>query len=145
MPSVSVAFGLFLTFVGLIAFSVTYHPDAKPPFTALIPTGFGVALMILGRLGFNDGLRKHTMHGAAMVALIGFLGAAGMGVPKLIKLLGGDESVLPRAVTAQLGMAATCALFLYLCIRSFINARKAREAAAAGAHAPAVEGEKLPG
>jgi len=144
MPSVSIAFGLFLTLVGLIAFSVTYQVGVKPPYTALIPCIFGVLLMVLGRLALKDSLRKHAMHGAAMVALIGLLGSAGMGVPKLIKLLGGDETVLVRAVTAQLVMAATCALFLFLCVRSFIAARKARELTAASVPAP-TEGEKLPG
>lgn len=142
MPAVSIAFGLFLTLVGLIAFAVTYQPD-RPPYTALIPCVFGVLLMLLGRLAFKDSLRKHAMHGAAMVALVGFLGGVAKGVPGLMKLLGGDETILARAVTAQLTMAVTCALFLFLCIRSFINARKARELAAL-TPAPA-EGEKLPG
>jgi hypothetical protein len=126
MGPVSVGFGLFLIALGLFAF---FTSESRPP-TALIPAGFGLALAILGLLALRDNLRKHVMHAAAMIGLIGFIGAAAMGVPKLITLLSGGEVERPRAVVAQAIMAVTCLVFVGLCVKSFIDARRRRAAQA---------------
>jgi hypothetical protein len=94
--------------------------------TALIPAYFGAAFFALGWLGRNDRLRKHVMHAAAALALIGFLVPGIMAVPKLVKLASGNEVERPRAVVLQAVMAVLCGVFVGLCVRSFITARKAR-------------------
>lgn len=96
--------------------------------TALIPAFFGVPLEILGWLALSESRRKHAMHGAAMVALIGLLGSI-PGLLKLGSLLAG-EAERPMAVGMQAVMAVLLAIFIALCVRSFIAARKAREAGA---------------
>ena len=50
--------------------------------TALIPAFIGAPLEVLGWLALAESRRKHAMHGAAMVALLGFLGS----VPGLLKV-----------------------------------------------------------
>lgn len=82
-------------------------------------------LLVLGLVALKERLRKHAMHGAALVGLLGFLGGAGMGLPKLPALLSG-EAARPAAVIEQLIMAAVCLVFVALCVRSFIVARRNR-------------------
>ena len=93
--------------------------------TALIPAFFGVPLEILGWLALAESRRKHAMHGAVMVALIGFLGSA----PGLLKVgtLFNGEAERPMAVGLQSAMAVLLAVYIALCVRSFIAARKARQ------------------
>ena len=58
------------------------------------------------------------------MALIGFLGS----VPGLLKLgaLAAGEAERPMAVGMQAAMAVLLAIYIALCVRSFIAARKAR-------------------
>jgi hypothetical protein len=125
MGLVTVGFGILLILVGAVGFALSYQAD-KPPYTALIPAGFGLVLAILGVLARKDSLRKHVMHAAAMVGLLGFIGAGAMGVPKLITMVSGGEVERRNAVIAQVTMAAICLLFVLLCVKSFIDARRRR-------------------
>jgi uncharacterized membrane protein len=72
----------------------------------------------------KPGLRKHLMHVAALIALIGFIGGF---MP--IGRAGFDWG--KASVVVGLIMSALCLVFLLICIRSFIAARRARQAAAA--------------
>lgn len=123
MPTVAITFGLLLSALGPIG----YFLAEKQSGTAFIPTGFGVLLLICGIVAMNEKLLKHAMHGAATVGLLGFLGAGSMA---LRKLAAGDTGGL--AVTMQAIMAVLCGVFVGLCVKSFIDVRKAREKAAAG-------------
>jgi hypothetical protein len=129
MGPVAIGFGALLTCLGALGFGLT---GAK---TALIPAGFGLVLILLGSLALNDALRKHAMHFAAMVGLIGFAMPAAMAGPKLPTLLRtgevlrADGSSATFAVVLQLVMAAICGVFLALCVNSFIQARRRRQAA----------------
>jgi hypothetical protein len=100
--------------------------------TALIPAGIGAVLIVLGLLAFKESLLKHTMHAAAMIGLLSFLATAGMGLPKLVTLLSGGQVDRPRAVYLQCLTALVCAVFVGLCVNSFITVRRRRRAAAAG-------------
>ena len=124
MGPVTIGFGLFLIIVGLVGYGTS---ETQAP-TALIPAAFGAVLVLLGALALKDSFRKHAMHFAAMVGVIGLLGAAGMGIPKAITMLTGGTVERPRAVYSQLVMAGTCLLFVGLCVKSFIDARRARAA-----------------
>ncbi|MDA1233208.1 MAG: hypothetical protein O3A53_00240 [Acidobacteria bacterium] len=95
--------------------------------TALIPAFIGAPIGILGVLALAESRRKHAMHGAVLLALIGFAGS----VPGLLQvgaLLAG-EAERPMAVAMQAVMAVLLAIYIALCVRSFIAARKARLAA----------------
>lgn len=123
MASVTITFGGLLIALGVGGWVATGQESP----TALIPAAFGLLLALLGMLARKESLRKHAMHGAAMVGLLGLLGSARglMGLPALLS----GEAERPAAVVSQVLMAVLCALFVWLCVRSFIAVRKAREAA----------------
>ena len=88
--------------------------------TALIPAIFGLLLVILGFLARSESIRKHAMHAAAAVALVGCAGA-------LFSLLRAPLATRAAiAVFSQAAMVVLTALFVGLCVRSFVAARRAR-------------------
>jgi hypothetical protein len=119
MPNITIGFALALIALGFAGYIPT---GAK---TALIPARCGILLLVCGILAKKDNLRKHAMHGAAMLALLGFLGSAG-GLLKLPAALSGAAGIIPAAVFAKSVMAILMLVFLVLCVRSFIAARKNR-------------------
>ncbi len=122
MPRITIIVGALLTVLGLVAY--VFLSEAPRSITAMIPAFFGVPLIVLGWLGARPNLRKHVMHGAV---LLGVLGVAGTvpGLLKLPTLLSGGEVARPTAVAVQSIMAAICVVFVVLCVRSFIAARRA--------------------
>ena len=120
MPSSAIAFGIILILQGIITYFIS---ESKSP-TAFIPAIFGVLLAIFGFVGKNPNLRKHAMHGAAAVALLGVLGGLGRGIMKLAQ-----AGTVNLAIGSMLLMGVICLVFLIMCIRSFIAARRARTAA----------------
>lgn len=126
MWSTTVLVGVILSAYGGYSYSVAVE---KSP-TALIPAFFGVAFIVFGLLSIKEKFRKHAMHLAALVGVLGFLGGAIMGFPKLPALLGGeihDAKTLNKARSQNL-LAFMCLIFVLLCVNSFIQARKARKA-----------------
>ncbi len=122
MAPVSVGFGVVLAVLGVFY----YFPDQKS-ITALIPTFFGVALIVLGLLSFKDSLRKHVMHLASALGLIGFLFPAVRVFPALSPYFAGAaEPGKAPAIIEQSLMAVICLVFTALCVISFIEVRRAR-------------------
>jgi O-antigen/teichoic acid export membrane protein len=118
MASTTVVFGLLLTLLGLTGYFMT----GTSSITALIPAFLGVILLVLGILARSTPVRKHAMHAAAMVALVGFLGA-------LFSLLRTPIGLRPAmAVLSQAATVLLTGVFVALCVRSFIDARRARRA-----------------
>lgn len=115
------AFGAALIVVGLVGFFGT-GAEHK---TALIPAVFGLLLVILGALARNPAKRALFMHIAVVVGLLGFLGSIS-GVVKVIRMLGGATIERPAAAEAQTAMALLTGLFVAMCVRSFIAARRER-------------------
>jgi hypothetical protein len=118
MASITILFGLLLTLLGLAGYFLT----GTSSFTALIPAIFGLPLMVLGVLARNESARKHAMHMASLIATLGFVGAL---VPLLRTPTGVRSTV---ALTSQLTMVLLTGIFVALCVRSFISARRARAA-----------------
>jgi hypothetical protein len=117
MPALANTFGGLLVAIGLITFGLS---ESKSP-TALIPAYLGGMLVICGILAAKKpNLRKHMMHVAALLGLLG-TSVLFMVTPKL---LGG--SGLGLAQGSQLATGILSLIFLVLCIRSFIAARRAR-------------------
>ena len=118
MPSLAINFGRVLIIIGIIGYVYGFMDGYASP-TALIPAFFGIVMMILGHIArAKEGLRKHLMHAAVLVALIGFLASAGRLLSKI------TEISLSAAYISQITMAIVCFLFVVLSVRSFINARK---------------------
>jgi heme A synthase len=114
-------FGAALIALGVIG----YVGTAAVSITALIPAIFGAVLAILGWLALNERYRTRALHVAAVIALVGLLGA----VPGLIglwTLISGAEVQRPAAVVSQSVMAVLMAVLVGLYLRSFIDARRAR-------------------
>ncbi len=108
----------------LIALGVgSYFGTGRASVTALIPAFVGLPLALLGVVALNDGRRKHAMHVAAALGLLGFVGAS-RGFAKLPALLTGGEVEKPVAAYMQIAMSLVCLAFLVLCVRSFIRARR---------------------
>ena len=122
MPSTSIACGALLVLIGILGYVnglMTGH-ESK---TALIPAAVGAVLLLLGILArLREGLRKHLMHAAVLVALLGFLASAG----RLIAKAG--ELTYSAAVVSQVSMALVCLLFVILAVKSFMDARRQNEA-----------------
>jgi hypothetical protein len=120
MAIVTLLLGGILMILGLVAFFAT----GATHYTALIPAGFGFVLDLLGAIALlTSQARKHLMHAAVILAVLGIAGTMG-GVMKLPTLLGGGEVARPAAVAVQSAMAALCLVYVSLAIRSFIAARR---------------------
>lgn len=120
MANIAVLFGLLLTGLGVFG----YLPEMKS-ITALIPSFVGVPLVVLGILAYGEALRKHAIHAAAGLSLIGFLAAVGRGGSKLAQ---GED--VNKAQACILIMAGLCAAFLAICMKSFMDARRRRASGA---------------
>jgi hypothetical protein len=132
LPRITIAFGGLLIVLGLVAYFGMQEAGSRSV-TALIPAFIGLPLLALGLVAESKpGSRKHTMHAAAAMGLLGFLGSA-PGLIKAVQWMGGTVPGRPAAVRVQAIMAVVCLVFLVLCVRSFIAARRAREAGAATA------------
>lgn len=121
MANITLFVGVFLALLG-IGFFIGTGMEHR---TALIPAGFGAALIILGRQARSEARRKHAMHIAVVVALLGFGGTA-RSLGKIAQYFSGQPVDRPAAVIAQAIMAIVLAVFVGLSIRSFIQARRAR-------------------
>jgi len=122
MAKLTIVYGVIFILMGLYG----YFGISSESITALIPTFFGIPMLIFGWLGLNEKYLKHAMHGAAVLTLLGFGGTVS-GLIKFIKMLGGAETARPAAVTVQATMAILCLVFLVLAVKSFIDVRKNRE------------------
>lgn len=123
MPTLAIVFGLILDAMGLGAYLAS---EAKSV-TALIPAFFGTPILICGLLAkFVSGIRMHVMHVAALFGLLGTLGGLGMGLPKIGGLIAGTIE-RPMAPIMQIALGSVCLVFLALCVKSFIDARRARK------------------
>jgi len=110
--------GRLLLIIGIIGYGWGIYQGAAS-MTALIPAAFGVVLMALGHIAVaRENLRKHLMHAALLVALIGFIAAVASVFRK-----GLPESV-SSGFWAQTTMATVCLVFIVLGIRSFVDARR---------------------
>ena len=130
MPKWTLLLGGLLIVLGL----ASYIGTGGASVTALIPAFFGLPFCLLGGLALgNEGLRKHLMHAAAALALLGFLGSVSAVRFALYMISVGPVHIdNPPAVIARTIMALLCGGYLYLAIRSFREARRARIIETAG-------------
>ena len=123
MPTLAIVFGILLDAMGFGAYVAT----GAHSITALIPAFFGTIIFLCGLFSvFLPKIRMHLMHVAALAGLIGTLGGLGMVLPKLGTLIDGTAP-RPLATGMQIAMGIVCLAFLVLCVKSFIDARRARK------------------
>lgn len=123
MAKLTILIGVLLIAVGLTG----YYATGGVSVTALIPAFIGLVVAALGAIALKEGARKHALHAALAVALLGFLGTASA-LLKLPALVAGGEVERPAAVVSRVVTALLCALLIGLGVRSFVAARRGRAA-----------------
>jgi hypothetical protein len=125
MPFITLLFAIDLILTGIVGYQVT---GAQSP-TALIPAAIGLLLFVCGVISFKANLRKHAMHGAAVIGLLGIVGTASVFSDLGVILEGKiDTLARPAASVSRLITAMICIHFVLICMWSFIEARMARTA-----------------
>ncbi|HUY81238.1 MAG TPA: hypothetical protein VMU92_05905 [Acidobacteriaceae bacterium] len=123
MAKVTIILGVVLVLLGVASFVVTgsQHP------TSLIPTAFGLILLVFGFLSLTEDAKKRMlyMHIAVTVGLLGFLGT-GWSIVNYFQMLGGRQFPHPIAVEEKSAMAVILLFFVLLSVRSFIAVRRSR-------------------
>jgi len=119
MPKITIVYAVLLIALGLVGF----FGFGRSSITALIPAFFGVLVLVAGLLAQDEKLRRHAMHAASALGLLGFLGTV-TGLVKFFTLIGGGEVARPAAVISQAVMAILSLIFFILCLQSFIAARR---------------------
>lgn len=129
MAKLAMVFGVLIALVGLSGYIATHF------WHALIPVVLGVLLVLLGLVANTENVKRRmlAMHIAVTVGLLGFLGT----IPGLIAMggyltghrpaaVGGIEVGHKLAAEVQSVTSILCLIFVLLCVRSFIAARRAR-------------------
>jgi uncharacterized membrane protein (UPF0136 family) len=123
MAKVTLVFAVLLVALGLLGYLGTgsQHP------TALIPTWIGMALGVGGYLSISpkESRRKLFMHTNVTVALLGFIGVAVELVRSSIHASSAGVATNPAALASKIAMAALLLIYIVLCVRSFVAARRA--------------------
>jgi uncharacterized membrane protein len=88
-----------------------------------------LALVAGGLLAISpsEGRRKLFMHINVTVGLLGFLGAAGSALREYGSARSQGVGPNPIALGSQLTMAGLLLIYVSLCVRSFIQARRSRQ------------------
>jgi len=124
MAKISIVFAVLLIALGLAGYLGTgsIHP------TALIPAWFGLALGVFGFLAISpsESRRKLFMHINVTIGLLGFLGGASEAIRGYLKAA--SQGIEPDriALASKLTMTGLLLIYVILCVRSFIAARRAR-------------------
>ena len=118
MATTTIGFGFVLILLGLFG----YFGTGMVSLTALIPAVFGALLAIFGAMARDEKRRKMAMHIAVTVGLVGFLGD----VSTLIARYSVEK---PVAIATQSIMAVLMAVYVGMCVKSFIDARRKRAGA----------------
>jgi len=115
-------FAVLLIALGLAGYlgTVSVHP------TALIPAWFGLTLGIFGFLAIspNEGRRKLFMHINVTIGLLGFLGGLAEAVRGYLHARAAGLEPDQIALASKLTMAGLLLIYVILCVRSFIAARR---------------------
>ena len=125
MARTTIFFGVALIVLGVVSYVAT----GAVSITALIPAAFGIVLTLLGVVALNEHRRKHAMHFAVLIGMLGILGTL-RGLAAMPRVVSGGDVERPAAVIAQGIMAILMIVYVALGVRSFIAARRARRTAA---------------
>jgi hypothetical protein len=110
-------YGVVLIVLGVASYVLT----GRASLTALIPALFGALLIICALIARNEAARKHAMHVAVAIGLLGAVAALFRAIPGFI-----NGNLFRPAVLAQVVMAIVLFAYVVHGVLSFIAARKAR-------------------
>lgn len=119
-PKVPFWNGLALTLLGIWS----YFGTGTTSLTALIPTFFGIVLLLLAFAAAQSRLRMTALYGVLLVALLGLAGSIG-GVPDFARVLFGVIVERPVAAIAQGAMAIFCFGLSVAAVRVLLEERRA--------------------
>jgi hypothetical protein len=117
MVAITRVVGFLLILLGIVGYVAT----GMASITALIPAMVGAVFLLIALVGRSADARKHAMHAAVALALLGVVGT----VPRIIPAVQAGDLTRP-AVMAQIAMATILAVYVLLGVKSFIDARRAR-------------------
>ena len=109
---------LVLMIVGIASYWLT----GRTSITALIPAFLGVVFVLLAYVARNESARKHAMHVAVAIGLLGVLGTLGRAIPAIVA-----GQIARPAVIAQIVTGLLLAYYVFLGVQSFRAARRARK------------------
>jgi Na+/alanine symporter len=122
MAPITLTVGVLLILLGVGGYTLSWISNDPQP-TALIPAIFGLVLVILGWLARQEKLRMHVMHAAVIIGLVGFVIPA----MRLASKLKSGPFTWDLASIALVLMTLICFVFVVLCVKSFIDARRQRK------------------
>jgi hypothetical protein len=122
LAKLTLVLAVLLVALGLIGYLGTgsLHP------TALIPAWIGLALGIGGFLAIspNERRRKLFMHINVTIALLGFLGSTVEAVRGYVHTTSAGLEPDQIALASKVTLAGLLFIYVILCVRSFIAARR---------------------
>jgi len=123
MAKVTILFGVLLFLLGVVVWVAT----GRHAPTALIPAYVGIVLGLLGLLAKTENQKRRMlmMHIAVTLGLLGFLGTA-KSIWDFIQMERGRVFARPVAVEDKAVMSVMLLIYVLLCVRSFIKARRQR-------------------
>lgn len=127
MAKATIGFGVALVVLGMVGFVGT----GSSHYTALIPAAIGLLLAILGTLANSPDPKRRAlfMHIAVTLGLLSILATFKGGVVDFLRMMRGRPFPYPAAVESKAAMCLLMLIFVVLCVRSFIAARRARAVA----------------
>jgi hypothetical protein len=125
LAKVTLVFAVLLIALGLAG----YFGTGALHRTALIPTWFGLALGLFGLLAISpsESRRKLFMHINVTIGLLGFIGAAVEAARGYLHAQSAGTAPDQIALASKLTMTGLLLIYVILCVRSFIAARRARQ------------------
>jgi hypothetical protein len=122
LAKVTLVFAVLLAILGIAGYVGTGSVHG----TALIPLYIGLALGLFGALAISphEGLRKLFMHVNVTIGLLGFVGTAVEIVRSALHASALGVAPDTIAMTAKCALAGLLLLYVILCVRSFIEARR---------------------
>jgi hypothetical protein len=121
MVKMTLVFAVLLIALGMTGYLGTgsLHP------TALIPAWIGIALGFGGLLAISpsESRRKLFMHINVSIGVLGFLGGAVEVVRSYVHATFADNTAI-IAMASKLALTTLLLIYVYLCVRSFIAARR---------------------
>ncbi len=122
MERITTIYGAFLVIWGVTVSMIS----GSGSITSLIPSMIGIPMVILGiTASLLPKMKKVLMHIAVLIGLVAFFGGA-----DFFRGFSSDDGAFsnPWASVSKLMLFSTGLFFTLLCVRSFIFARKNREA-----------------
>lgn len=125
MAKITVVFAILLIALGLAGYFGTGAQHA----TALIPTWFGAALGMFGLLAMSpdEGRRKLFMHVNVTLGLLGFIMVGIESIRGYVSASHAGKQPDMIAMASKLTMTGLLLVYVILCVRSFIAARRSRQ------------------